>query len=65
MTGFRDMILERTFQTVPGVAHNRERHKLLERADIVPVTSLVGLLLAAASVQFAINGLSQTPLFTR
>lgn len=29
------------------------------------VTRLMGLLLAAASVQFAINGLSQTPLFTR
>jgi multiple antibiotic resistance protein len=29
------------------------------------VTRLMGLLLAAVSVQFAINGLAQTPLFTR
>jgi len=29
------------------------------------VTRLMGLLLAAVSVQFAVNGLAQTPLFSK
>jgi hypothetical protein len=34
---FRDVILSRAFQVVPGVDFNRARRELLERADIAPV----------------------------
>ena len=37
MSDFRDNILSRAFQVVPGVEFNRTRRELLERADIAPV----------------------------
>jgi multiple antibiotic resistance protein len=39
--------------------------RMLSPLALKLVTRLMGLLLAAVSVQFAINGLAQTPLFTR
>jgi len=36
MSDFRDNILSRAFQVVPGVEFNRARRELLERADIAP-----------------------------
>src|SRR5260370_24597037 len=37
MSDFRDNILSRAFQVVPGVEFNRARRELLEHADIAPV----------------------------
>ena len=37
MNDFRDLILGRAFQTVPGVEYNRARHELVERAGIAPM----------------------------
>ncbi len=37
MSDFRDNLLNRAFQIVPGVEFNRARRELLERADIAPV----------------------------
>ncbi len=37
MSDFRDNILGRAFQVVPGGEFNRARRELLERADIAPV----------------------------
>lgn len=37
MSDFRDNILSRAFQIVPGVEFNRARRELLERANVTPV----------------------------
>lgn len=37
MSDFRDNLLSRAFQIVPGVEFNRARRELLERAEIAPV----------------------------
>jgi len=37
MSDFRDNILSRAFQVVPGVEFNRARRELLERTDLAPV----------------------------
>jgi hypothetical protein len=43
MSDFRDNILGRAFQVVPGGEFNRARRELLERADIAPVVYEVTL----------------------
>ncbi|MGZ4872986.1 MAG: STAUR_1299 family protein, partial [Candidatus Angelobacter sp.] len=43
MSDFRDNILGRAFQVVPGGEFNRARRELLERADIAPVVYEVSL----------------------
>lgn len=37
MSDFRDNLLSRAFQIVPGVEFNRARRELLERAEVAPV----------------------------
>jgi hypothetical protein len=37
MSDFRDNLLSRAFQIVPGVEFNRARRELLERAGVAPV----------------------------
>lgn len=37
MANFKDVILNRAFKIVPGVAYNQTRRELIENADIVPV----------------------------